>query len=63
VHSSGHTAAGERAREEFWPRYLEVIRHRSKPRGSAIPSEESFSVRSVPMEDSISDHDTPPPRR
>lgn len=32
----------EQAREEFWPRYLEVIRHVSKTRGFAIPTEESF---------------------
>jgi probable LLM family oxidoreductase len=43
VHSPGHVAVtDEKAREEFWPRYLEVIRHVSKTRGFAIPTEESF---------------------
>jgi probable LLM family oxidoreductase len=43
VHSPGHVAAtDEVAREEFWPRYLEVIRHVSKTRGFAIPTEETF---------------------
>jgi alkanesulfonate monooxygenase SsuD/methylene tetrahydromethanopterin reductase-like flavin-dependent oxidoreductase (luciferase family) len=43
VHSPGHVAAtDEQAREEFWPRYLQVITHVSKTRGFAIPAEESF---------------------
>ncbi|GAA1312985.1 oxidoreductase [Planotetraspora silvatica] len=43
VHSPGHVAAtDEQAREEFWPRYLEVIRHVSKTRGFAIPTKQSF---------------------
>jgi alkanesulfonate monooxygenase SsuD/methylene tetrahydromethanopterin reductase-like flavin-dependent oxidoreductase (luciferase family) len=43
VHSPGHVAAtDEQAREDFWPRYLEVIRHVSKTRGFAIPTKESF---------------------
>ena len=43
VHSPGHVAGtDEKAREEFWPRYLEVIRHVSKTRGFAIPTKESF---------------------
>ncbi len=43
VHSPGHVAAtDEQAREEFWPRYLEVISHVSKTRGFAIPTKESF---------------------
>jgi probable LLM family oxidoreductase len=43
VHSPGHVAAtDEQAREEFWPRYLEVIRHVSRTRGFAIPTKESF---------------------
>jgi probable LLM family oxidoreductase len=43
VHSPGHVAAtDEQAREEFWPRYLEVIRQVSKTRGFAIPTKESF---------------------
>jgi probable LLM family oxidoreductase len=44
VHSPGHVAAtDEQAREEFWPRYREVITRFSKIRGFAIPTEESFS--------------------
>src|SRR5216683_2736973 len=43
VHSPGHVAVtDEKARDEFWPRYLEVIRHVSKTRGFAIPTKESF---------------------
>jgi probable LLM family oxidoreductase len=43
VHSPGHVAAtDEQAREEFWPHYLEVIRHASKTRGFAVPTKESF---------------------
>jgi probable LLM family oxidoreductase len=43
VHSPGHVAAtDEKAREEFWPRYQEVLRHYSKIRGFAIPTRESF---------------------
>lgn len=43
VHSPGHVAAtDEQAQDEFWPRYLEVIRHVSKTRGFAIPTKESF---------------------
>jgi alkanesulfonate monooxygenase SsuD/methylene tetrahydromethanopterin reductase-like flavin-dependent oxidoreductase (luciferase family) len=43
VHSPGHVAeTDEEAREQFWPRYLEVIRHVSKTRGFAIPTRESF---------------------
>jgi probable LLM family oxidoreductase len=43
VHAPGHVAAtDEQAREEFWPRYLEVIRHVSRTRGFAIPTKESF---------------------
>jgi probable LLM family oxidoreductase len=43
VHAPGHVAAtDEQAREEFWPRYLEVIRHVSKTRGFAIPTMDSF---------------------
>jgi probable LLM family oxidoreductase len=43
VHSPGHIAAtDEQAREEFWPRYLEVIRNVSKTRGFAIPTKDSF---------------------
>jgi probable LLM family oxidoreductase len=43
VHSPGHVAAtDEQARDEFWPRYLQVITRFSKIRGFAIPTEESF---------------------
>jgi probable LLM family oxidoreductase len=43
VHSPGHVAeTDEQAREEFWPRYREVITHYSRIRGFAIPTEESF---------------------
>jgi probable LLM family oxidoreductase len=43
VHAPGHVAAtDEVAREEFRPRYLEVIRHVSQTRGFAIPTKESF---------------------
>jgi probable LLM family oxidoreductase len=43
VHSPGHVAAtDEEAIEEFWPRYLEVIRNISETRGFAIPTRESF---------------------
>jgi probable LLM family oxidoreductase len=43
VHSPGHVAAtDEQAREEFWPRYREVISRYSKIRGFAIPTEASF---------------------
>ena len=43
VHSPGHIAAtDEQAREEFWPRYVEVIRSISETRGFAIPTKESF---------------------
>jgi probable LLM family oxidoreductase len=43
VHSPGHVApTDEQAQEEFWPRYLEVIRHVSKTRGFAVPTRDSF---------------------
>jgi alkanesulfonate monooxygenase SsuD/methylene tetrahydromethanopterin reductase-like flavin-dependent oxidoreductase (luciferase family) len=43
VHSPGYVAAtDEQARDEFWPRWLEVIRRVSKTRGFAIPTKESF---------------------
>ncbi len=32
----------EKARDEFWPRYLQVIRHYSRIRGFAVPTKESF---------------------
>jgi probable LLM family oxidoreductase len=43
VHGPGHVAGtDEQARDEFWPRYLEVIRHVSRTRGFAVPTKESF---------------------
>jgi probable LLM family oxidoreductase len=43
VHSPGHVAATDaQALEEFWPHYLEVIRHVSKTRGFAVPTKASF---------------------
>ena len=50
VHSPGHVAVtDEKAREEFWPRYLEVIRSVSKTRGFAIPTKESFLYEAGPQ--------------
>jgi probable LLM family oxidoreductase len=47
VHSPGHVAVtDEQAREEFWPRYVEVIRRVSKTRGFAVPTKDSF-IREV----------------
>ena len=49
VHSPGHVAAtDEKAREEFWPRYLEVLRHVSKTRGFAVPTQASFLSETGP---------------
>ena len=49
VHSPGHVAAtDEKAREEFWPRYVEVLRHVSQTRGFAIPSQASFLSETGP---------------
>ncbi len=43
VHSPGHVAAtDDQARDQFWPRYLEVIRSVSQTRGFAIPTKDSF---------------------
>lgn len=45
VHAPGHVAAtDEEAREEFWPRYLDVIRNVSRTRGFAVPTKESFEI-------------------
>jgi probable LLM family oxidoreductase len=50
VHSPGHVAAtDEKAREEFWPHYLEVIRRVSRTRGFAIPTRESFRYETGPQ--------------
>jgi probable LLM family oxidoreductase len=49
VHGPGHVAVtDERAREEFWPHYLEVLRHYSKIRGFAVPTKESFMAEVGP---------------
>jgi len=49
VHSPGHVAASdEKAREEFWPRYLEVIRRLGASRGFAVPTPESFAYEVGP---------------
>ncbi|HWG64986.1 MAG TPA: LLM class flavin-dependent oxidoreductase [Streptosporangiaceae bacterium] len=43
VHGPGHVAiTDEKARDEFWPRYLEVLRSVSKTRGFPIPTKEAF---------------------
>ena len=43
VHGPGHVAAtDEKAREEFWPYYLDVFRRLGKTRGFATPTKESF---------------------
>jgi alkanesulfonate monooxygenase SsuD/methylene tetrahydromethanopterin reductase-like flavin-dependent oxidoreductase (luciferase family) len=43
VHSPGHVAATDaRAREEFWPRYRQVIASVAETRGFAVPTRESF---------------------
>jgi probable LLM family oxidoreductase len=50
VHSPGHVAAtDEKAREEFWPHYLEVIRRVGKTRGFAVPTKESFTHETGPQ--------------
>jgi probable LLM family oxidoreductase len=49
IHSPGHVAVtDEQAREEFWPRYREVIARYSKIRGFAIPTKESFRFEIEP---------------
>lgn len=43
VHGPGHVAAtDEKAREEFWPHYLDVFRRIGKTRGFATPTKEQF---------------------
>jgi probable LLM family oxidoreductase len=43
VHAPGHVApTDEQAQDEFWPRYLEVIRHVGRTRGFAVPTKASF---------------------
>jgi alkanesulfonate monooxygenase SsuD/methylene tetrahydromethanopterin reductase-like flavin-dependent oxidoreductase (luciferase family) len=49
VHSPGHVAeTDEKARDEFWPRYLQVITHVAETRGFAIPTRESFAYEIGP---------------
>lgn len=50
VHSPGHVAAtDEKAREEFWPHYLELLRHVSQARGFAVPTQASFLSETGPQ--------------
>jgi len=43
VHSPGHVAeTDEQAREEFWPRYLDMFTKLSKVRGFAIPTRDYY---------------------
>jgi probable LLM family oxidoreductase len=43
VHAPGHVAAtDEQAREEFWPRYRDVIASVAETRGFAVPTRDSF---------------------
>jgi probable LLM family oxidoreductase len=43
VHAPGHVAAtDEQAREEFWPRYRDVIASVAEARGFAVPTRSSF---------------------
>jgi probable LLM family oxidoreductase len=50
VHAPGHVAATDsEAREEFWPRYLEIITRMSKIRGFAIPTKGSFEFEIGPQ--------------
>src|SRR5437879_10103916 len=49
VHSPGHVAdTDEKALEEFWPRWLNIITKMSKVRGFAIPTMESFKFEVEP---------------
>jgi alkanesulfonate monooxygenase SsuD/methylene tetrahydromethanopterin reductase-like flavin-dependent oxidoreductase (luciferase family) len=49
VHAPGHVAAtDEEAYEQFWPYYLQVLRHYSKIRGFAVPTEASFRREAGP---------------
>jgi alkanesulfonate monooxygenase SsuD/methylene tetrahydromethanopterin reductase-like flavin-dependent oxidoreductase (luciferase family) len=43
VHSPGHVAVtDEKAREEFWPRWVEVIREVGRTRGFGVPTKDAF---------------------
>ena len=49
VHSPGHVAdTDEKAREEFWPRYLQIITRVAETRGFAIPTKASFAFEVGP---------------
>src|SRR6266566_4916645 len=49
VHSPGHIAAtDEQAKEEFWPRWRDIIAQVAPERGFAIPTEESFDWETGP---------------
>ena len=49
VHSPGHIAAtDEQAKEEFWPRWRDIIALIAPERGFAIPTEESFDWETGP---------------
>jgi probable LLM family oxidoreductase len=50
VHAPGHVAAtDEQARDEFWPRWLNIITKMSRIRGFAIPTKESFLFETGPQ--------------
>ncbi len=60
VHAPGHVAAtDEQARQEFWPRYRDVITGVAEARGLAIPTPDAFSREVGPAGRSTWDH----PRR
>jgi probable LLM family oxidoreductase len=43
VHAPGHVAASDPiALDQFWPRYLQVIRHYSRIRGFGVPTKQAF---------------------
>ncbi len=49
VHSPGHVAAtDEQAKEEFWPRWRDIIALIAPERGFAVPTEESFDWETGP---------------
>ncbi len=50
VHSPGHVAnSDEKAQEEFWPRYFEVIRRVGATRGFPVPTPGSFAYEVGPQ--------------
>ena len=49
VHSPGHVAAtDEQAKDEFWPRWRDIITLIAPERGFAVPTEESFDRETGP---------------